>query len=325
MSLKFTAKDVHGIYNIMPTPAKPNADRWDCEDSVDYDETARIVNMLIDNHVDAILTNGTFGEGATLTEPEWRKFNEKVIETAKGRVPVFCGATTLNTRDTIRRAKELMSMGATGLFLGRPMWQEMDEDAVVGYYSDVAEALPDAPFIVYDNPEAFKGKMSPKIYARLAKIPNVIASKYISVGPQYLADVAAAGDNIVIMPLDSDWYYAWKWAPDKAKATWTGSGNCGMAPLLALKKALESGDDAVAKAITADLRDAYATLFPRGNFHDFSIYNIQLEKIRFNAAGLVNAGPCRPPYSRIPEDYAEGARLVGKKYAALQEKYSKQL
>jgi len=74
------------------------------------------------------MTNGTFGEGATLTEPEWRKFNETVIRTVNGRVPVFAGATTLNTRDTIRRSKELMEMGATGLFLGRPMckkWMKM--------------------------------------------------------------------------------------------------------------------------------------------------------------------------------------------------------
>ncbi|MDI3312355.1 MAG: dihydrodipicolinate synthase family protein [Thermoanaerobacterium sp.] len=325
MSLKFTSKDVHGIYNIIPTPATQDAGRWDCEDSVDYEETARMVNMLIDNHVDAIMTNGTFGEGATLTETEWYKFNEKVIETANGRVPIFVGATTLNTRDTIRRSKDAMRMGATGLFLGRPMWVEMDEDTIVGFYSDVAEALPDAPVIIYDNPEAFKGKLTPKTYSKLAQIPNIIASKYISVGPQYLADIAAAGDNIVIMPLDSDWYYAWKWAPDKAKAIWTGSGNCGMAPLLMLKKAIETGDEVTAKTITNELREAYKTLFPHGSFHEFSKYNIPLEKIRFDAAGLVKAGPCRPPYNHIPEEFAEGARIVGRKYAELQKKYSKLL
>jgi len=52
--------------------------------------------------------------------------------------------------------------------------------------------------------------------------------------------------------MDSDWYYAWKWAPDKAKAIWTGSGNCGMAPLLVLKKAIESGDEELAKQVTLD-------------------------------------------------------------------------
>jgi 4-(2-carboxyphenyl)-2-oxobut-3-enoate aldolase len=142
------------------------------------------------------------------------------------------------------------------------------------------------------------------------------------VGPQYLADVAAAGDNIVIMPLDSDWYFAWKWAPEKAKATWTGSGNCGMAPLLALKHAIETGDDTLARTITLELRDAYKTLFPRGSFHEFSIYNVQIEKARFNAAGLVKAGPCRPPYNRVPEEITKGAVTTGQKYAALQEKYA---
>jgi len=63
-----------------------------------------------------------------------------------------------------------------------------------------------------------------------------------------------------------------------------------MAPLLALKNAIESGDDEKAHAITDDLRDAYKTLFPNGSFHEFSIYNIQIEKIRFNEAGLINAG-----------------------------------
>jgi len=64
-----------------------------------------------------------------------------------------------------------------------------------------------------------------------------------------------------------------------------------MAPLNALKHAIEVGDDTLARTITLELRDAYKTLFPQGNFHEFSIFNIQLEKTRFNAAGLVKAGP----------------------------------
>jgi 4-(2-carboxyphenyl)-2-oxobut-3-enoate aldolase len=308
--------------NILATPATPDADRWDCEDSVDYAETVRLVNMLVDTDVDALMTNGTFGEGATLTEPEWRRFNQTVVEAVDGRVPVFGGATTLNTRDTIRRAREMMAMGFTGLFLGRPMWQQMDDDAIVGYYSDVAEALPDAPVILYDNPEAFKGKLSPLVYSKLAKIPNIVGAKYLAIGPQYMADLAAVGDNIALMPLDSDWYFADRWAPGKARATWTGSGNCGMAPLATLRDAMDAGDSETARRITLELRSAYATLFPRGDFHEFSLYNIQLEKARFNAAQLINAGPCRPPYQFLRPDYAQGAQLVGEAYAALQKKYA---
>ncbi|MDI3326945.1 MAG: dihydrodipicolinate synthase family protein [Alicyclobacillaceae bacterium] len=321
MGITFTAQYVRGIYNIIPTPATPNAHHFDVDDTVNYEATHKLVNMLIDEGVDAILTNGTFGEGATLTEKEHINFVAKVIETARGRVPVFAGATTLNTRDTIRRGKIFMEMGATGLFLGRPMWCECDDDTIVGFYSDVAMALPDAPFIIYDNPEAFKGKLSPQVYRRLADIPNIIASKYIAIGSQYLNDVEACGDRIRLLPLDADWYYARKWAGEKASACWTGSGNCGMAILRALKKAIESGDDEYALEITRDIRYTYQTLFPRGSFKLFSLYNIPLEKARFDAAGLVEAGPARPPYCHVPKDYLEGAREAGRRWAEVNKKY----
>jgi len=77
MALAFTAKDVRGIFNIIPTPATADAARWDCEDSVDYEETERLVSMLLEIMSMPYLTNGTFGECATLTEPEWRKFMQK--------------------------------------------------------------------------------------------------------------------------------------------------------------------------------------------------------------------------------------------------------
>jgi trans-o-hydroxybenzylidenepyruvate hydratase-aldolase len=64
---RMTAADVNGIWAIVPTPAKPGAERWDADDTVDVDETARVVEGLIDAGVDAILTMGTLGECATLT------------------------------------------------------------------------------------------------------------------------------------------------------------------------------------------------------------------------------------------------------------------
>ena len=61
-----TADDIHGAWAIMPTPAKPDASDWRAEDTVDLDETTRVVNALIDAGVDGILTLGTFGEGGMM-------------------------------------------------------------------------------------------------------------------------------------------------------------------------------------------------------------------------------------------------------------------
>src|SRR5207237_7552475 len=136
-----------------------------------------------------------------------------VLSTVQGSIPVFVGATTLNTRDSIAKGRAFQEMGASGLFLGRPMWCENDDDTLVGFYSDVAAALPDMPIVVYDNPEAFKGKISSRAYGMLAEIPQVIASKYIGVGQAYVADVAATRGRISLLARDDEWFYAWRRRP----------------------------------------------------------------------------------------------------------------
>jgi 4-(2-carboxyphenyl)-2-oxobut-3-enoate aldolase len=318
---RLTAEDIKGIYAILPTPAKPNASDPNATDTVDFAETSRAVEALIADGVDGLLMNGTYGEGATLTWDEHRAFTEVVIETVRRRVPVFVGATTLNTRDTISRAKTLHAMGPNGLFLGRPMWCESDDDTIVDFYRSVAEALPDMAIVVYDNPEAFKGKISPKAYARLAQIPQIVAAKYIAIGPWYLADLATIKGKIRLLPIDQDWYHAWRWAPDAARACWSSSATCGPEPIIALKQAIESGNAERGQAITEEMRHCMQTFFPKNDFHLFSRYNIPLVKIRIDTAGYMRAGPCRHPYHHVPEEYAEGAREAGRRWAKLREKY----
>lgn len=321
-SWSFGVNDLRGIYDILPTPALTGVSLLAVEDTVDYEVTKRLVRMVVDGGVDGLMTNGTFGEAATLSASELEGFVGCVVDEVGGSVPVFAGATALSTRETIRRGKALLARGATGLFLGRPMWCECDEATIVGYYSDIAEALPDAPIIVYDNPQVFKGKISTGVYRELAKIPSVIGAKYVALSEIYEADVEACGDELTIMPLDVDWRQARSRVGDAARAVWTGSGNCGMAPLVALRTAIDDQDDESAAAVTADIADAIATLLPNGSFHEFSLYNIPLEKARIAAAGLIDPGPARPPYHHVPEQYLEGAREAGRRWAALQEKYT---
>ncbi|QGP93142.1 Trans-O-hydroxybenzylidenepyruvate hydratase-aldolase [Neomoorella glycerini] len=327
---KLTAKDIKGIVAIMPTPVKEGANSWSSRDVVDLDEAARGADSLVRDGVDMLLVNGTFGEAATLTWEELKKFSATVVETVAGRIPVFLGATTLNTRDTIERARYFRDLGAEGLFLGRPMWCQMSEEMIVQFYKDVAEALPDMNILVYDNPEAFKGKIPTRVYAELAKIPQVVASKYRSVlagiaSDTLVADMRAVKGNIKLLPHDCDWYYAAKWYPEEMDACWSSGVSAGPAPVVALKKALNTGDWETAKQITDEINWAYEKFLPRGSFVIFNIYNIGIQKARFDAAGYIKAGPALPPYHIMPPDVLESARECGRRWQQLQEKYSKKL
>jgi len=53
------------------------------------------------------------------------------------------------------------------------------------------------------------------------------------------------------------------------------------------------------------------------DFKEFSKYNVQVEKIRCNAAGYIKAGPCRAPYQDLPDDWRALTVASGKAWAEL--------
>lgn len=306
--------DVEGIYSIMATPATEDADEVDSEFTIDIEESRRIAQKLVDDGVNAIMLNGTFGEAATLTSEEWREFTTIVVKAVNDRVPVLAGPTTLDTRSTIERAKFARDVGAYGLLLGRPMWCECSADTMIEFYKDVAKAVPELGIVIYDNPAAFKGRIPLDVWEQLAAIPQIIAAKYIGIDSGYIGSVPSLDGDIQLMPMERDWYAASAMFPDHARACWSSAVNCGPLPVVKLRDAIQSGDDELAKRITQRIEWTLETFYPRGDMDEFHRYNIPIQKIRFNAAGYANVGPSRRPYHVIPEEYEEWARISGERW-----------
>ena len=319
--MKITPTDINGLVGILPTPATRDASDWRTEHSVDLAESARMTAIVVESGVDILLTNGTFGECASLTEPEHQAFNETVVATVAGRVPVFAGVGTLNTRDTIRRGRALVAAGADGLFVARPMWLALDQPQIVAFYRHVAEAMPGVPLIVYDNPVAFKGKIGEAAYVELGRIPEIVAAKHVG-GPSLETDAMALGDSCRILPLASDWFRTARLRPELMTAAWTGHVACAPAPLVALARAIRAGDWIAAERISDKCRWAEAAMFVGGDLADFMNYSIQIGHLRFAAAGLIDPGPPRPPYIGLPEAYEAGGRETGRRWAELQREFA---
>ena len=319
-----TAEDVTGIVGIVPTPALDGADRAGARDTVNLDESARMADLVVRGGTDVLLTNGTFGEGASLMWDELQAFVDTVVQTVAGRIPVFSGATTLNTRDTIERGARLAELGVDGLFLGRPMWVSLDDQALVRYYRDVAEALPSMAIVVYDNPGAFKGKISPRAYAELSRISQVVAAKHVGLfgGAAFMADLRAVEGRIRLLPIETDWHYLARLFPDQVTACWSGNVACGPAPLVALRDAIRARDWDESARVGEELEWALGPLYPEAGPEAFLRYSIRLDNAEFEAAGFITPGPVRPPYSEAPEPFVNGAREAGHRWAKLQERYA---
>lgn len=322
MTLKFTVNDLRGVIAVVPTPATLDSSSLKATSTINIKESETMIRKLISDGVDGIITNGTLGEMATLTLEEWQTFARLVIETVhslKPDLPLFIGATTLNTRDTLARMKYLHELGCRGVFLGRPFWNELAVDNLIQYYQDIANEMPDMSIVIYDNPEAFKGPIPTAAYKAIANIPQVVGIKYIAITPKFKADMAALNGNVRLMPLDSDWMLANFLYPDEAIACWSSSSVCGPAPVLALRDAIFRGDSVETRRITNKMSYATEKFLARINFHEFSKFNIPLEKERFNEAGYIQTGPSRHPYHLVPEPYMEGSRETGRRWRILDE------
>lgn len=322
---RLTAADINGTWAILPTPAKPNASDWRAEDTVDLDETVRVVDALIRAGIDGLLSLGTFGECSTLTWEEKRGFMAAVAETVRGRVPYFGGTTSLNTRETVRQTRAAHDLGVDGTMLGPPMWCYPDLPTTLRFYRDVAEACPEMAICVYANPEAFKFDFPRPFWAQITQVPQVVCAKIVGIATLE-ADLLLTKGQIRLMPVDGNYYAAARIAPEDCTAFWSGGALCGPSVQIRLRDevaaAKKSGDWSAAKEISTAIAAASARLIPNGNFAEFSKYNIGLEKARMNAAGWMKAGPCRPPYHLVPENYLEGARESGKMLAQLHAKFT---
>lgn len=317
---RFGVADLQGVIAVTPTPALPEADLFASRDTVDLAESERMIRSLIEAGIDGIMTNGTLGEMATLTLAEWQAFADVVAETVKANgpdIPVFVGATALGTRDTADRIAYLHGLGLRGAFLGRPFWSQLGPDATIRYYEDLADAFPDMSFVLYDNPEAFKGPIPVPVYAQLARHPGIIGVKYTALTPKYRSDMLVARGDLRLMPIEADWLAARTLFPDEALACWSSSALCGPSPSLYLRDVLAEGDMEAARWLTDRVEWTYEPFLARQDFAAFSRYNIPLEKIRFDEAGFIHAGPSRPPYHVVPEPYAEGARENGRRWRQL--------
>lgn len=320
-----SVNDIHGAWAIMPTPARDDAGDWRVEDSLDVDETARIAEALVTSGVDGILSLGTFGECATLSWDEKRRFIATAAEVIADRVPFFVGTSSLNTRETIRQTREAYALGARGTMLGLPMWCTMDLVGAVQYYRDIAEACPEMAICIYANTEAFRFDFPRPFWAQVAQIPQVVSAKYLGIGA-LVPDLTLTQGRIRFMPVEIDYYAAARISPELCTAFWSSSAVCGPAPVLKLRdevaKAKHSGDWTQAKAVSDAMTRAMMPMIPNGSMSEFGKYNIGLEKERMNAAGWCKAGPTRPPYQQMPKPYLEGTQQAGRAWADLHRQYS---
>jgi 4-hydroxy-tetrahydrodipicolinate synthase len=246
----------HGSMVALVTPMQADG-------SLDYPSLQRLVEFHIENGTAAIVAMGTTGESATLDEHEHCEVMRRVVQMARGRVPVIGGTGANSTREAIDLTRCAMEGGVDACLLVTPYYNKPTQEGLYLHHKAVAEAVP-IPQILYNVPGRTACDMQPETVARLARIPNIIGIKEATGDLGRLRRIRElCGDALDLYSGDDE--TALEFMLGGGKGVISVTANVAPRAMSALCAAALRGDRAAAAAINDKLAALHRDLFVEAN------------------------------------------------------------
>jgi len=164
-------EDAKGVYVIAVTPFKDDG-------AIDTDSIDRMVDFYEGAGATGLTILGQLGEAPKLTAEESRAVARRVIDRVAGRLPVVVGVSAPGLAPMRELADQVMEMGAAGVMVAPP-WTLRTDDQIYGYYSSVAEALGQTPFVLQDYPLTTNVSIAVKVIDRIVRdVPTCVMLKH---------------------------------------------------------------------------------------------------------------------------------------------------
>lgn len=143
---------------------------------IDWAALERLIEFHIEQGTDAIVSVGTTGESATLTETEHLQVIRRTVEIVKRRIPVIGGTGANSTTEAISLTQGARDAGADGCLLVTPYYNKPTQEGLFQHFKAVAGAV-SIPQILYNVPTRTACDMLPETIARLSALPDIVGIK----------------------------------------------------------------------------------------------------------------------------------------------------
>ena len=107
--------------------------------------------------VPGVYTAGTTGEFYAMELDEWKAVADATVEVCKAcGTPVMLGVSSTYTLGAQRRAEYATELGADAVQLAMPFWLEIQDDQILPFFKNVADACPGLAICIYETTRAKK-------------------------------------------------------------------------------------------------------------------------------------------------------------------------
>lgn len=150
----------------------------DTDEMIDEEKMREQVDYVIEGGVLGILAFGSNGEFYMIEEEEMERGLKIIVDQTANRVPVYFGIGAISTKKCIRLAQMAVANGAAGISILQPMFLKPTEEELFLHFKRIAEAVPETPVLLYNNPGRVGYTLSGNLVERLAnQVENIVGMK----------------------------------------------------------------------------------------------------------------------------------------------------
>ncbi|MDR1043105.1 MAG: 4-hydroxy-tetrahydrodipicolinate synthase [Clostridiales Family XIII bacterium] len=179
---------------------------------VDFNSYGPLLDWLVEEGSDAIISCGTTGEVSTLTQTEQIETIRFAVERVAGRVPLIAGAGNNETAVAVKNSELARKAGADALLVVTPYYNKASRRGLIEHFTAVAGAT-DLPVILYSVPSRTGVNIASDVCEELADVPNIAGIKEASGDISQVAEIARltsakdfdmwSGNDDMVVPLMS--------------------------------------------------------------------------------------------------------------------------
>lgn len=135
---------------------------------IDWEDLEKIIEHVIAGGVEFLVSLGTTGESATISEDEHRQILDFTIKINRGRLPVVAGVFGgNNTAAMVEKIQGFNFDGIDAILSSNPAYNKPGQEGIFQHYMALAEVSP-RPIIIYNVPSRTASNMSAETTLRLA-------------------------------------------------------------------------------------------------------------------------------------------------------------
>ena len=144
--------------------------------NVDWDQTKRLANAILDSGSDGMVVGATTGEGPTLRHEEKLRLWGEVKAAVGERGAVVANTGNYSTWESIQMSREAEEVGVDGLLLTVPYYNKPPQEGIYQHFKAIAEST-HLPCILYNIPGRTGVKMSLETTIKVSQIDNIVGVK----------------------------------------------------------------------------------------------------------------------------------------------------